>query len=222
MNPYTSNLHLRINSKGSYNVNTPENVVDFGIKYVFFPRSGYNIDQQFNSIKVNGTEIQLPSQQYSEESFLTTLKSILKPMGIEITLTEHKKVLFKSSSEFTIQFEKSNHVSRILGLNDTIYTSEFNTSLNIYFIVGDQRFSVYPNRYIFIRCQELSGDNILAYMVVENTNKDIYFYSQQKLHHAFDPVKIYKLSFTVTNEFGELYNLNGQLIDIVLNFLHKK
>lgn len=110
-------LFLSGNESKTFNFeNVLENIISIEVNSALIPRAEYTIENDYNKLIINDTEIILNERDYDVTDLITELNDKLSSLNIIIENQEGTgKLKFKSSSNFTINCSQST-CNRIIGL----------------------------------------------------------------------------------------------------------
>lgn len=200
---------------------TIEHITNISIESVVIPLTQYNVSGSNGTFKVNGTTITFPSRNYNHDTFLEMLKLLLEDHGITFTSSHEDKIVFKSSSEFTLSFEEGD-LGSFIGFTEGRYTSTSDASDHT--LTSTSRFHIYNTKFILVKISELSDEILMCSAVkASDLGKRLIRYNPKppKNQMHFQPVTLNKLTFKIEDELGNEYQTNGLDSVITLRFTVK-
>lgn len=188
--------------------------INFSIPYAVIPNTFYTVNDTNNILIVveNGatSSYVFENGNYNSNYFMTKFKSLLGSRW-GITLDNINSTFTITNTLYNFTLKGSSSITSIMGFSADVSTT--NKSLTLPRVCN-----FLPLPRIVLRCPELangfmissitSGDIILSIPNTSKINGEI-VYQNSETKHLLKTEKLDKLSFSLTNDDGDLINFNG-------------
>lgn len=188
--------------------------INYSVPYAIIPNSFYTVNYTNNTLVVieNGLTSTYVFEigNYNSNYFINKFKSILGSRW-NITLDTINSTFTITNTTYDFSFSKSSTIDSILGFSGNVASSSKSLTM-------PRVCNFLPLPRIILRCAELSsgnmvgsvssGDIILSIPNSSKMNGEI-VYQNNSSRHLLKAEKLDKLTFSFTNDDGDLINFNG-------------